>query len=727
MNLRRLIFLRLFVLCLLDGVGTFAAEPITRIADIRSLSSEVAVTGLPVRVRGVVTWRNSPDEFVLQDDSGGSWVLIDDSRRSGIWKGDDAVRSQVHEGMEVEIDGVTHAAGFAPVIWPKTMRILGPKPLPPARPLDRTRFLGGAESGQRIEVRGVILGAQPMDGGWKLRMQAGPDTFLVMVTDKVVSDPNAILNADVLVRGIGASGYNLRREFLSARILVSVPEDFVVESLSALPASAVPLVSLGQFRAFRNEPEKPHRLRVQGTVTFVVPGTFFYLQDGDRTARIEPRSAVSLELGDRVEAVGFVDMGRNIAGLGGADVRKLGRGTLPEPEQITPEQIMTINVAAADAGRAAQPYDYDGHLIRFRAVLLAVQSAPNGEPLRRRLTLEQGNMTVETVLHQSAAASLDAIQPGSELEVTGVVQLEFVNVDAGRRRTMLKAERLVVLLGDATDVTVLRAPSWWTTARLAGMLALGVILLSASLFWGWQLRRQVARKTHQLAEEMRARRDAAVEFQATLRERNRLAANLHDTLLQTLGGLNYQLKACEAESLPQAERKANHLDTARRMVERGQSDLRGTVWALRVLPLHGQTMSDALRALAEQLGEGHNVEFSVKGEASLPAISEFVAGNLLLVAQEAMHNALKHARPSHVEVEVTAEGDGKRLVLVVRDDGIGFRASSQAGAAHGHFGLLGMQERAERLGGRISIDSAPGRGTTLRAEVPLQPFDDEIE
>jgi signal transduction histidine kinase len=133
-----------------------------------------------------------------------------------------------------------------------------------------------------------------------------------------------------------------------------------------------------------------------------------------------------------------------------------------------------------------------------------------------------------------------------------------------------------------------------------------------------------------------------------------------------------------------------------------------------------------LRALAEQVRQGHDVTFEVRDGAKLPAISEFVAGNLLLVAQEAMLNALKHGRPKRIEVGVAAEGDGKRVVLVVRDDGIGFRAGSQAGAAQGHFGILGMQERMERLGGRISIESATGQGTTLRAEVPLQPFDDEI-
>ena len=73
-------------------------------------------------------------------------------------------------------------------------------------------------------------------------------------------------------------------------------------------------------------------------------------------------------------------------------------------------------------------------------------------------------------------------------------------------------------------------------------------MLGGALLWAWQLRRQVHRKTHDLAKEMGARRDAVIEFQATLRERNRLAANLHDTLLQTMGGIGFQLESCDAEA-----------------------------------------------------------------------------------------------------------------------------------------------------------------------------------
>lgn len=725
MNTLRFRFLLLLAVCLVRGSWTVASEPITRIADVRSLSREEASRARTVQLRGVVTWREG-DEFTLQDDTGGTWIHIFAARKHQIWMGDEAVLSQVLEGMELEVEGITHASGFAPAIWPKSVHILGLKPLPPARPLDRVRFFGGVESGQRIEAQGVIMGFQPMGESWRLRMQAGPDIFFVLVSNKVIQNPDSILDAEVRVRGVGASGFNTRREFLAPRILVSIPEDLIVDRAAAPSAFAAPLVALDELRAFHHEPEKPRRLRIQGTVTFVLPGQFFYLQEGDRAVRVESHPNVLLQAGDRVEVVGYVDMTRNIGGLAGADVRKLGRGQLPEPEVITPEKIMGINVRAVNIGQAAQPHDFDGHLIRFRAQLLAVQSAPNGKSSLRRLTLRQGKLTLEAVLNQGDMAALDAMQPGSKLEVTGLVQLEFAIVETHQSRSFLRPVRQGIILRRATDVVVVSAPSWWTATRLMVVLAVVALLLGGALIWAWQMRRQVQRKTHELATEIGARRNAAIEFQATLRERNRLAANLHDTLLQTLGGLSYQLEACEAESLPRTERKANYLDTARRMVERGQSDLRGTVWALRVLPSHGRTITDALCALGHQLGQGHSVKISVEGETGLPTMSDFVAGNLLLVAQEAMHNALEHARPSHVHVKVSARDGGKRVVLTVRNDGLGFQPGTQPGADAGHFGLQGMRERAERLNGSLVIESTVNHGTTVRLEVPLQPFDDDV-
>ena len=249
--------------------------------------------------------------------------------------------------------------------------------------------------------------------------------------------------------------------------------------------------------------------------------------------------------------------------------------------------------------------------------------------------------------------------------------------------------------------------------------------LGLVLFWVWRLRGQLKQKSRELAAEMAARHDAAVEFEATLRERKRLAANLHDTLLQTITGLAYQIEACEAESLPLSDRKSNHLATARRMVRRAQNDLRGTVWALHTMPLQGRSFPEALDILVEQLTDGYEVESVVETDPHLPDISEFVAGNLLLVAQEAIANALKHAQPSRIEIQVTAPQDGGHIKLEVRDNGCGFDCAAQQRSPVGHFGLDGMRDRLGQLEGELRIESQPGQGTKVIATVPQSAFDTE--
>ena len=706
-------------------VAAGAAETLTRIADVRSLTREEAARGLPALVRGVVTWRGGPDELTVQDASAGIWINLGEARKRRLWVGDEATLALVHEGSEVEIDGSSDAGGYAPVIFPRTLRIVGKKPLPVTRPMDPVRFFGGAEAGQRIEARGVVQGVQPMTRSWALQINAPPSSFMVEISRAALLDPTVIVDAEVRVRGVGASAFNTRGELTNVRILVSLADDLVVEKPAATSPFDAPRVPLRQLQPFRPEPATPHRVLIDGTVTYSLPGQFLYLQDGASAVRVETQSALPLEAGDRVEAVGFIDMtSRHVGMLRGAVLRKVGVGRAPAPTLLQPEKIMALNTGAINTGQAASPHDFDGHLIRFSARLLAVQSAAEAKSSWRRLTLAHRNMILSAILYAGDSQPLDALAPDSELEVTGIVALEYAPKVSARQ--VFQPVGLNVVLRSATDVIVVRAPSWWTTQRLLVVLAIALLAFGSAMVWAWQLRAQVQRKSLQLAAEMHARRDAAIEFQAAQRERNRLAANLHDTLLQTMSGLNYQLEACEAESLPPDQRPANHLETARRMVQRGQEDLRGTVWALRVLPLTEHTFADALRTLGKKLGEGRPVTITVESEGTLPNLTDFVAGNLLLVAQEAMHNALKHASPSHLDVRVVAADGGTSIDLTIRDDGAGFNPVGQAGPNSGHFGLEGMRERIEKFGGTLQIESAPGHGTRVHAIIPLKAYDDEL-
>ncbi len=725
-RLPRLIFAAIL---LFAGMGSRtlarAQEPLTRIVDVRSLSREEAAKSLPVRVRAVVTWRGLREQLTVQDETCGVWVFVPDARNQQLWATEDATFNAIRVGDVLEIEGVSFPGGYVPGIMPKTLRRVGTQPLPPARPMDPARFFNGAEDSQRVEVRGVVQGIQPAETGWLLELNSNPGRFTAEVPRSALPDPAAIVDTEVRVTGVAVSRINTRGELTMPRVFSSQVSELVIETPATAPFAA-PLVPLDRLRPFLPEPTGPHRLRVNGIVTYALPGKFLYLQEGTSAVRVETHSTELFHAGDRVEAAGFVDMTRSVGTLVGAQVRKIGTAIAPVAVAANPEAIIALNHAAMRAGQLARPHDFDGHLIRFQAVLLAVQASLDAKQPLRRLTLQRDEMILTAILHGGDPQAIDALQTGSELEVTGIVQLEYTPVSAPRLSLM--PTRLDIVLRSAADVIVVRAPSGWTPERLLGMVAVVAVGFGAALVWAWQLRRQVRRKTQLLATEMSARRDAAVEFQATLRERNRLAANLHDTLLQTMGGIGFQIGACAREmtTLNQDSKPVALLTVARRMLDHSVKELRSSVWALRSHPLQGKALPDALREFAQRACDGQPIAIELRTEGDLTGVPDFVAGNLLLAAQEAVHNALKHAHPSTLTLEVRLAGKLGWILVAIRDDGVGFVPGAQAGAHQGHFGLSGMRERIERLDGTFKLESAPGRGTSIQLEVPMRTYDESI-
>jgi len=697
----------------------------TPIAEVRALTREQADRGGAVEVRGVITWLGPNGDFAFQDATGGTWSQVAIARERGIWQGDDALVARLKPGTVVEIDGVTTGAAYAPAILPRTIRRLGEQPLPAARPIDPARFLAGAEAGDRIEAQGTVLGLEPTDSGWELRIQAETYSFWATVPRSALPAAPAALDARVTVRGVCGTEYNSRGEFLSAGVMVALPGDFVINRRGAASLFAVPRVSLDQLRSFHSELQPPHRVGIEGTVVYAQPGRFLYLQEGERAVRVETRSTAVLEPGDRVQAVGFVDMSRQIAGLAGADLRKIGTAQPPPPVEIAPETVLALNESAKRTGQAAKR-DYDGVLIRFDAKLVAVQAPRVPSDSLRQLVLKRGDSVITAMISSGNVAPLDLLRPDSDVRVWAVVQLEYAR--ASGPRNQLPAAGVSLLLRSPADVVVLRAPSWWTVRRLGAAVAIVVVALIAALAWAWELRRRVRRQTARLAEEIRARHNAAIEFHAALRERNRLAANLHDTLLQSMSGIGFQLDACGAEVSDRLSevKPLTHLEVARQMVAQAVHELRNSVWTLRTLPVGGVGLREALFALAQRVKMERKTQIDVSVEGDLSAVPDFVAGNLVLAAQEAVHNALRHASAQSITVAARRLANPDRIEISVCDDGVGFEPGAAPKMTEGHFGLTGIRERLKGLDGTVAIESAPHRGTAVRLRVPLRPYDAKV-
>jgi len=213
-------------------------------------------------------------------------------------------------------------------------------------------------------------------------------------------------------------------------------------------------------------------------------------------------------------------------------------------------------------------------------------------------------------------------------------------------------------------------------------------------------------------------RRAEREFKAVLGERSRIAREIHDTLAQGYVGVSVQLEVL-AELLRQRkiEDAAKQLDQTRDHVRHGLADARQSIWALRSPDASETTLPVKLRRIAEAAGsEGLTARFSLFGAyRPLPAEAE---REVMRVAQEAIHNVKKHAEASQIWVQL--EYGPETVALEVRDDGRGGALERKAEASHGHFGLTGMRERAEAIGGTLEVSSAPGEGTTIRLSVPAR-------
>ena len=325
----------------------------------------------------------------------------------------------------------------------------------------------------------------------------------------------------------------------------------------------------------------------------------------------------------------------------GAVARKITTVSPPLPLDVQPAVIAAENHAASQAGAIAESGGYDGCLIRCRATVEAVNVMPDG----LTILLSDGDTQLAAELPRDAAThgAIRRIEPASEVEVTGIVQLGIAAQTVGGLTVSHPAlQRLTLLVRRATDIVLVRSPPWWTPRRLA--IATGLL--------------------------------AAVALGAIAQ-----------------------------------------VESAERLVEHAGRQLRGTVWSLRAMPDVRRPLPVALGELLHVISREHSIPIRLHADGVQAPIDDTSGRELLLVVQEAVLNAVHHGRPGHVDVTLAATPAG--ATVTVQDDGTGFEVGRQPGMASGHFGMQGMLERVERLGGTCEVTSTRGAGTTVTARVPL--------
>ena len=204
-------------------------------------------------------------------------------------------------------------------------------------------------------------------------------------------------------------------------------------------------------------------------------------------------------------------------------------------------------------------------------------------------------------------------------------------------------------------------------------------------------------------------------FAAVLAERNRIAREIHDNLAQEMLGISVQLELVTRLMSVSTEKAKTHLDRARILVRNSVAEARRYVWDLRSQALEKNDLPTALNETARRLTAESAVQAQVQVSGTFRPLNPAIEDNLLRIGQEAINNSIKHAQAERILINLSF--DAKNVRLSVRDDGHGFDARTQI--TEGRFGLVGMRERAEQIGGRLSVRSENGSGTEVIVDVPI--------
>lgn len=694
-----------------------SAEPIRSVEILRSLSPEDAAKASPVRLTGVVTYRGWLD-FVIHDGQASIFADFRFSIKKGLWQGPMPSPSEIEAGALVEIEGVTDPGGFSPMVLVTKCRRIGTQSIPPPIKPSIGQLLSGTQDSHWVEVEGVVHQYEYSSanaGPTRLSLAVEGQSCQVILRQDLSLTREQLVDAKVRVRGVLLNIANLRSQVSGLKLHSNGEQDIDV----LLPPPADPFkagrVALNRLITFDPNADPNHRKVTSGVVIFVMPRRFFYLLDGGASVRVESSEA-GIKAGDMVEVSGFINTTSVLAMFSEAVVRVIGKGEVPAPELASIEKILNPKVRSDEEMVSLPGHpDMSGRLIRLSGVLRRVLPADNEGTAT--LMIESGEDLIQSfvpVFNDEASRRISQWVEGSTVEISGVCELEIDSIDSP---PWFSVTGFHLWMSSPEDLRLVSTPPWWTPPRL-GILLAGVLLaLFLSLAWANAMRRRVSIRGTQLAAEIAARESSKLEFDTILRERRRLANDLHDNLEQSLTGLALQLEIANRSRVSDPALSERHLNIARQFLERSRREAHRTIWDLRAPGHEGKDFLDILVNRISSMLEGSGIALILKREGDPSVLMDLVAGNLMLLAQEAVTNSLKHADASEISIRFRVLPN--HAELVIEDNGRGFISSDVPGQYEGHFGLQGMRERTKRLGGQIELRTSPEQGTTIHVRVPL--------
>jgi signal transduction histidine kinase len=220
------------------------------------------------------------------------------------------------------------------------------------------------------------------------------------------------------------------------------------------------------------------------------------------------------------------------------------------------------------------------------------------------------------------------------------------------------------------------------------------------------------------------------EFQAVLGERARIAREIHDTLAQGFVAVSVQLELVGQLMRASADAAREQLERTQTLVRTSLEEARSSIWELRSQSAEREDLAARILRMAEEvvarsgmqpaagngLGDGKHARVQLQVSGTNHPLGADVERELMRIAREAVVNAVRHGHPDNIALRL--EFEGRLFAMEIRDDGRGFAGAPRDGAS-GHYGMVGMRERAAAIGASLTVESNAGAGTQVRLLLPL--------
>ena len=505
-------------------------------------------------------------------------------------------------------------------------------------------------------------------------------------------------------RHVSVSGYEKIPEAFNRAVTrrqIMIPSFDDVRAASGANADMFAVASIDGSPPSFDELSAPSPRKATGTVTARWQNKIMLLRPSGESLIAELRDGIQLpSIGESIEAAGMpvTDLYRiHLA-------ESVWRKSSAEPMKL--EEAVPVTLAYLFKSKGSGKFIMNPILFgRALTVTGFLREFVTDERGAKRLLLENEGFTVQIDCSNAPDASCTEI--GSLVSATGVCVL-----DSGFWRPSLPFPRnksLFLVARRPDDIVLLKRPPWWTPAKfIVAVSAMGGFIVLI-LLWNAALRVLVERKSREVVK-IQARK---LVSELRIAERTRLAADLHDSFSQNLTAIGYQVSTARNTLGGKDPATTGCLDAVAKMIRSCRTDLRRCLWDLRSDVLDAPDFAEAIRKTLAPVAGAASVVVRFAGPRT--AISDSTAHGVLNAVRELVSNAVRHGEAA--KIRIAGEVRSGTLRISVRDDGCGFDPANRPGQAEGHFGLDGIAERIERLGGTFEIKSAPGKGTKATIQI----------